>query len=357
LPIRELLFVRLNSSALPQLELGTVSSVESIAIDRDCAERGIGGISTRAWELATSFGTPGVSSAVLFKLTGYLQMPPSEIPLDKLSKDILSDAGMTAELMRFSNSASFGLRRKITDIGGALRLLGGSRAVSLLLSSGIRSAGRSSLRRLPPALQSWYQMRTILTASVSSVFAEKHYKLSGDTALVLGLLQDMGILVLAKALGNPYLGLIERSRTHGMLRLQAAEREQLQLDHAEVGAALARHWQLPNQLAGPIRFHHDSEEDGNGRGEGLAFVAPMRIGEAFANLWDNRHPSRHEALSRLLADCPGNGSVECQKSLEVAASRAAEVSNLLHLPVPAEDELIATCKEILASSNTVASGS
>jgi HD-like signal output (HDOD) protein len=328
-----------------------------MAADTDCAERGIGVISTRAWELATAFGSPGVSSAVLFKLTAYLQMPPAEIPLDKLSKDILSDSGMTAELMRFANSASFGLRRKITDIAGALRLLGGSRAVSLLLASGIRSAGRSSLRRLPLPLQAWYQMRTILTASVSSVFAEKHYKLSGDTALVLGLLQDMGILVLAKALGTQYVGLIERSRTYGMLRLQAAEREQLQLDHAEVGAALARHWQLPNQLTAPIRHHHDSEEDGNGRGEGLAYVAPMRIGEAFSNLWDNRHPSRHEALTRLLADCPANGSAECQKSLEVAASRAAEVSNMLHLPVPPENELISTCQEILASSNTAANAS
>ncbi len=210
-----------------------IQAVRSALAD---VERAADHISPEAATLVRSFGGPAHSPAVLVRLTQYLQMPASEIPIDQLSRDIMADPATAAELLRLANGSSLGVRRQITEIVEALLFLGKGRSVALLVSSGIRNVESGLLRRFPANLRAWYQLRTILIASVSSLFAERHFGLSADTAFVLGLFQDMGILVLANAYGERYLRLIEQARSVGPVRLHALEQQYFRINHADVSA-------------------------------------------------------------------------------------------------------------------------
>ena len=245
---------RLFSSEVTNSDV--VQAVRSAVADM---ERAADNVSPGAASLVKAFGGPANSPAVLVKLTRYLQMPASEIPVDELARDIMADPATAAELLRLVNGSSFGVRRQITEIAEALVFLGKGRSVALLVSAGVRNVERSMLRRLPVNLRPWYQLRTILIASVASLFAERHYGLSPDTAFVLGLFQDMGILVLANAYGERYVRLIEQARSIGPVRLHAVEQQYFQLNHADVSAALLSRWRLPEKLVLPIGQHHDMD--------------------------------------------------------------------------------------------------
>lgn len=311
-------------------------------------ERAVDSISPEAVALAKSFGGPAHSPAVLVKLAEYLQMSPGEIPSDELSRDIMADPATAAELLRLANGSSMGVRRQIAKISDALLFLGESRSVSLLVSSGIRNLEGGLLRKLPVNLRTWYQLRTLLIASVSSLFAERHCGLSSDTAFVLGLFQDMGILVLANAYGARYVRLIEQARAVGPVRLHALELQYFHMSHADVSAALVAGWRLPELLIPPIRHHHDMDLRG-GDNETISYIVPMRIGEAFANLCDNRHPSRRDVISKLLADCPTGQGADFDATLNEAVHKAAEVAQLFLVPPPDEDSALAVCKEVITA--------
>ncbi len=273
-------------------------------------------------------------------------MAPGEFSIEQLAKDIMADSATTIELLRLANGSSLGVRRQITEISDAISLLGPGRSVMLLIAAGSRNLQRGLMPKIPPDLCAWYELRTVLIASVASVFAERYTDLSPDTAFVLGLIQEIGILVLANAFGDRYLRLIERARSVGPARLHAIEQQYFRVHHGDVSAALVERWRLPERLVQPILHHHDSRSAPR---EALAFLNPMRVGEAFADLWDNRHPSRKDAMSKLLAECRRDGAPDFNDSLAAAVAKATEVAQLYLLPRPDEAIAQSVCTAIAAS--------
>jgi HD-like signal output (HDOD) protein/DNA-binding NarL/FixJ family response regulator len=308
-------------------------------------------ISSDARALVRSFGQPIQSPVVLLKLTEYLEKAAAQISVEELARDVMADPATTAELMRLSNSSSLGVRRQITEVADCLAYLGPSRAVGLLLSHSIQTMERKLSRKLPGEFRAWYQTRALLTASVASSFAARHFNLSADTAFVLGLFQDMGILVMAHAFGDHYQKVVAHVRSVGLVRLHVVEQQSFGLTHAEVSAALVEHWWLPERLIRPIRRHHDSGPCIGDRNDLTAFLRPMRIGEAFADFWDNRHPIRKNAIERLLAELKGDQASDSdfQESLAHAVRKSAEFAALFRLQPPDESAVLAACKESLST--------
>ena len=223
--------------------------------------------------LVKSFGVPPHSPAVLLKLSQYLGMPLGAIPISELARDIMADPGTTAELLRLANGSSLGKRRQTTEVSDAIKYLGPGRAF-FSSSSSIRNVERGLFRGLSTELREWYQRRTVLIASVASVFAERTFKLSGDTAFVLGLFQDMGILVLAEAFGDRDPRSSSMLATWSRARLHATEQQYFQVNHADVSAALVEMWHLPEKPVRPIRDHHAAAASPGAVYDATAYIQP-----------------------------------------------------------------------------------
>src|SRR5690606_3887518 len=75
-----------------------------------------------------------------------------------------------------------------------------------------------------------------------------------DEAFTLGLLHDVGRLVLARQLGGTYGRVVDAAARCGA-PLERAESRLLGLTHAEIMPAVLRQWNLPASLVEPIATH------------------------------------------------------------------------------------------------------
>jgi HD-like signal output (HDOD) protein len=72
---------------------------------------------------------------------------------------------------------------------------------------------------------------------------------------VIGLLHDIGRLIIYKELPEHARFILERARTQDRL-LTEVEREVLGFTHGKLGGTLLRKWKLPVSLEKSVRFHH-----------------------------------------------------------------------------------------------------
>ena len=71
-----------------------------------------------------------------------------------------------------------------------------------------------------------------------------------------GLLHDLGKIVLNEVLASRYQKLIQTVKTNKCSIIEA-EKELLEVNHAEVGSALLEQWHFSPDLVAAVRFHHD----------------------------------------------------------------------------------------------------
>ena len=172
---------------------------------------------------------------------------------DDFERVIRVDAGLTASVLRVANSAAFGLRRQVSSVAHAVSLLGLKRIYDISVAGAFEQV-------LPPTLNG-YGIRaedmwshSAATAIFADGLATRLDLPIRGHVFTAGLLHDCGKLVISEFL--------EQGRQEIMTRLIAgeamlqAEQNVLGTDHAVVGDAVIRQWELPEVLADIVRYHH-----------------------------------------------------------------------------------------------------
>jgi HD-like signal output (HDOD) protein len=266
------------------------------------------------------------------------RLSDASCPIEELARDVLVDPKLTALLLKLTNSASCGARIKVTRAFDAVTLLGIRRTISLIMSSSFSDAQGGLVTTLPQALQKWYFDRSVLTAGAAAAFARRTGDKNADTACVLGLLQDIGILIFAYRY-HTYPDLIDRVRRVGQLRLEVAEQQEFGFTHADVSAALLSKWELPQSLIKPIAHHHRSDGESQMSNTETQFLQLIRAGEAFANLADNRTAIRSQLLNQSVAQLGMSSADEIKLCMAEAVAKAVESAKMLSIPTSDEATL------------------
>ncbi|MEG3640504.1 HDOD domain-containing protein [Magnetococcus sp. PR-3] len=176
---------------------------------------------------------------------------------------IIHDPILTFRLLQTVNAPFFGLSETISSVNHAVVYIGFNTIKNLAIDTANRGI-------LPPMTTGGvdtplFHRHAITVAMLSRGLARRAGVEEPETAnfYLAGLLHDIGKLALSTAYPEPYR-IILKMVAHEGISVMEAEQAQLQTDHAEVGAALARHWHLPETLADSIEAHHspDSLEKG-----------------------------------------------------------------------------------------------
>ena len=284
---------------------------------------------------------------LLVKLCVYLK--DDSASLNHLADDIACDPRMTAELIRLTNSPSLGLSRRVTSVPDAVRFLGVRPTIATVIGIGVRGSQASLFRKLPELVRAWYQSRSLLMACTAAAVAEELEGVSADTAHVLGLLQDLGTVVLAMAAPRQYEQLLRRAMTIGHVRLEHLEREEFGVCHAEVSAALLERWELPESLVTMVLDHHASGNRPGRPDVENRLLQAMRVAEAVANVADNRVPQRYQILASLLERYGSKRADECRYCFSTAALKARTQSDLFSIPVPSLEAIQEVLQEVAGS--------
>lgn len=163
------------------------------------------------------------------------------------------DPDLASRLLRFANSAYFGLRSPVDSINRAVIVIG----VGQLMVIATGTCLMRSFRGIPSSI---VDMRAFWRHSVACGVAARilavHAGLDGTDRLFLsGLLHDIGRLVTFIHLPEHATCLLQTATTRKM-RLVDLEKAIVGADHGEVGAALLTHWNCPAYLIDDQRAMH-----------------------------------------------------------------------------------------------------
>ncbi|MBX3095980.1 MAG: HDOD domain-containing protein [Fimbriimonadaceae bacterium] len=173
----------------------------------------------------------------------------------QIERIITGDAAITSKVLKTVNSPYFGMARQVTSITQAITILGMNQLRNVTLSIGVLNALSSTSPRIQAIQKSAWES-SFASASCATRIA-KAKGLSNtvvETALVGGLLHDIGQLFLLTLFNIPYTEVITRSRRLA-LPLHHVERQVLGTTHAELGASLGERWSFPADLVSMIRLH------------------------------------------------------------------------------------------------------
>ncbi len=173
--------------------------------------------------------------------------PRSSIP--DVAGIILLDPPIAAKVLSVANSAAYGFPQRVDDLNLAVSLLGLKETYSLVLSCAVLNLFRHS-KSFDYRV---FWMESMCCAAASRIVAKACSRRNLFGVFSGALLHDLGRAALAQVAPEAYCG-IDSYQLHG--ELVAAEEELLGISHPEAGYALASHWELPPEIAEPIRFHH-----------------------------------------------------------------------------------------------------
>ncbi len=195
-------------------------------------------------------------------------MPDIFIKIEKLShepnttsadygKILELDPGITARILRMSNSTLYSFKRKIKNVKDAVSLMGTRDILSL-----VRLACITGNLKISPEVES--AVKGVWEHSACcAVTARLLYKETDicktenldDDLFICGIIHDIGKIILWEFFTEIYIA-FKLNPGVSPYPLETEEENFLGISHTEVGRKLANYWDLPEALADTIGLHH-----------------------------------------------------------------------------------------------------
>ncbi len=166
---------------------------------------------------------------------------------------ISRDPSLTAKLLKMVNSAFYGLPQQVSTLTHALVLMGFSTLKSLILTMGLTDVFRPSKNDNFSRPEFW--AHCFGTGLIAKSIAIRLRRKNVEEIFIQGLLHDIGKIVLDKYVNDAFNKIVELTIKRDCLIVES-ERDVLGFTHADVGAIVARSWNLPENICQSIEFHH-----------------------------------------------------------------------------------------------------
>jgi putative nucleotidyltransferase with HDIG domain len=197
---------------------------------------------------------PPVSTAAL-KLVNLLDQ--QLVSNDEVVQVLKCDNILTAKLLRACNSPYFGLAEPVSSVDQAVFLLGHQQILHIVLTLAFGSAMVVPLSGYAvEANELWRHSLITATAAETIVNEFPNLNVEPAVAFTVGLLHDIGKLVLGQALTPELQAEIRKRIEQDKIPRSEAEKEILGTDHSEVGACLLQDWHLPDEIIEAVAHHH-----------------------------------------------------------------------------------------------------
>ncbi len=194
--------------------------------------------------------------AVANQLLAVVDNPDSS--MEDIANVIQYDPVMTANVLKTCNSAYFGLKNPAESIKDAVNMLGTAQIVELVLvKSGAESlSGKQNGYGLEGGDMWKY---SVSSAMIAKQVAIKLSLKNTSTIFTSALIKDIGKTVLEKHVSRSSEKIQDLVQNKNF-SFRAAEKKILGIDHAELGAMIAKMWKFSPRMVKIIRHHHLSDD-------------------------------------------------------------------------------------------------
>jgi HD-like signal output (HDOD) protein len=192
--------------------------------------------------------------AVATRVMGLADSDRTSAP--ELASVLSADQGLTAQLIRVSNSAYFGAGRQVGSVREAVVLLGFRQVRQLAVGASIMN----NLKR-PHTQPDGFDIdlfwgHSVAVAIAADAVGRAPHTPQTQDALTAGIVHDIGRLVLRHAMPIEFREAVAMAAA-GSVSLHDAELEVTGYCHEELGQALGEQWRFPAHLVEAIGRHHE----------------------------------------------------------------------------------------------------
>ena len=198
---------------------------------------------------------------IVAKVKDLLPMPEVSIAITRRMADdncsisdiadiVKMDPMLSAKVISIANSPFYSYQGKVDDLNRAVMLVGmnGLREIVWACES-IQQFSRSGLSQ-QQLDQFW--SHSLYTALAAKTLATKCKHIFAERLFLTGLLHDIGLLVMFKAVPTQMNWVWDVAKAQGK-RIHECERRELGIDHYEVGAEFLKQWQIPDSIVEVVR--------------------------------------------------------------------------------------------------------
>ncbi len=161
---------------------------------------------------------------------------------------IMKDPAMAAKMLRMVNSVYYGLAETVTSLEQAIRLLGFKTIRSIALSISVLNMFQQQSANFNMKA---FWAHSAVSACLCRLIAAKGALCDPEMAFSIGLLKDIGKLILVENAPEETRAIIAVAREY-RFGFSKAAREVLDTDDAEIGAWLAKSWELEPTMVNAI---------------------------------------------------------------------------------------------------------
>ena len=167
------------------------------------------------------------------------------------------DQSLTANMLRLTNSAHFGLSRQVTNLDTALALLGQQQVRQILIAS-------ASMPFLSEKIDGYdMQAADLWIHGMGCSIISEHVAACCDYSepsvlFTAALLHDVGKTVMHMYVGPRLREIVARANAEN-IAFTEAEWAVLGGDHAVIGSDILRKWDFPPDIVRAVRNHHDPD--------------------------------------------------------------------------------------------------
>lgn len=176
------------------------------------------------------------------------------VNFDVLERTIAQDPVITARLLAVANSSFYGFSGKVLGIKDTCLVLGVNTIRSIVITIGVI---QHLERNEAGSLNHKAFWRHSLGVGIAARVLAKQIGLDAEIAFTVGVLHDIGVLVLDSRFSDEYAEVLKYYDENSCQRYEAEEKI-LGFEHSLVGAGLAEHWRLPKIIVSSIANHHMS---------------------------------------------------------------------------------------------------
>jgi putative nucleotidyltransferase with HDIG domain len=173
--------------------------------------------------------------------------------MGQIAEVLSTDPALTSKVLKISNSAYFGVTKRIDTIRLALVVLGMKEINNILLSI-------SLFKTFPDDSELDFDRKEFWTHSIAVGYLAQHITKSFGIAthgeeFTAGLIHDIGKIILEQYFHDDFIEILQLIDEDGVKDFEAEEKI-LGVTHPDLGAWLARKWRIPSHLVEAIRYHH-----------------------------------------------------------------------------------------------------
>ena len=197
------------------------------------------------------------------------------VPLDEVADMLALDPPVSAKMLRLVNAAEFGVSTRVNDIRMAVKLLGLRETAIAVLSCSVIDM----LEKSKHFDYDTFWKEAVFAGSAAKAIAAKCKVASRSAIFCAGLLHDIGRFAFSEVASGRYDKVDKNLYGEALIQAEQAE---FGIAHPEAGHLLAKHWNLPEEIADAIRLHHAPDLATNLQEDVVVVALAAHMGEAYA---------------------------------------------------------------------------